>query len=55
MVRAALALLLLSVSSGCTSVVIIQRSVPTLGEQWRAASTVTVPKDTRQPITVRER
>jgi hypothetical protein len=44
-------------AEGCASVVIIQRSVPTLADQWRAGTTsgnttVTVPKDARQPLAV---
>ena len=57
--RAALAVVLVLCLSGCASVVIIQRSVPTLADQWRAGTTngttVTVPKDARQPIAVRDK
>jgi hypothetical protein len=61
MVRAArfvlAATLIMLAAEGCTSVVIIQRSVPTLADQWRAGTTsgnttVTVPKDARQPLAV---
>ena len=54
--RAALLLLLAAQLTGCASVVIIQRSVPTLADQWRAGpqTTVTIPKDARKPITVTE-
>jgi uncharacterized protein YceK len=52
--RAAILLLLFATLAGCASVVIVQRSVPSLGEQWRAATTVTVPRDARQPITVKD-
>lgn len=51
--RAAILLALALQLAGCASVVIIQRSVPTLADQWRAA-TVTIPRDARQPITVKE-
>jgi hypothetical protein len=53
--RAALLLVLVAVLvADCSSVVIIQRNVPTLADQWRPATTVTIPKDARQPITVKE-
>ena len=51
--RVLLLVLLLALTSSCASVVIIQRSVPTLGEQLHP-TTVTIPKDARKPITVKE-
>ena len=51
--RALLLVLLLASTSGCASVVIIQRSVPTLDEQLHP-TTVTIPKDARKPIIVRD-
>lgn len=51
--RVLLLMLLLASTSSCASVVIIQRSIPTLGEQLRP-TTVSIPKDARSPITVRD-
>ena len=50
--RFLLAATLIMLAEGCASVVIIQRSVPTLADQWRAGTTsgnttVTVPKGAR--------
>jgi len=52
--RAAILLALAFQLTGCATVVIIHRNVPTLADQWRAATTVTVPRNSNQSVIVKE-
>jgi uncharacterized protein YceK len=47
-------LMVMLATEGCATVVIIQRSVPSLLDQWRGATIVSVPRDSRKPVTVKD-